>query len=166
VAHQGSVALSKREPRTYVEAGSKREEERYFWENSFFGFFHRILFYLSLFLFRYEWPSDACVSKREREHARKGKHTTMAMTRALRGVGDEEPVRELINKERRFQDGFMDRALHPPPLPPSYSNTPAPSRPATSSALDKLVAIGSVPAGDKLERPLSAKSKAGGLYSC
>ena len=79
--------------------------------------------------------------------------------KAIRGLGDEEPIRELINKERRYQDGFMERALNPPPAPPSYSTSPAVSRPPTSSALDKLVAIGSVPAGDKHERPLSAKSK-------
>ena len=83
----------------------------------------------------------------------------MAMPKAIRGLGDEEPIRELINKERRYQDGFMERALNPPPKPPSYSTSPVTSRPPTSSALNKLVAIGSVPAGDKLERPLSAKSK-------
>lgn len=77
----------------------------------------------------------------------------MAMSRAIRGLGSEEPIRELINKERRYQDGFMERALNPPPKP----HSPPPVRPPT--ALDKLVAIGSVPAGDKMERPLSAKSK-------
>jgi len=79
-------------------------------------------------------------------------------SRGKRDVGDEHCINELINKETKYQDGFMERELNPPPSPPSYEEPG--DELARPHEYDKtLVAVGCVPAGASDDTPATPRTR-------